>query len=47
MLQNSVSLFELVFNLILVQIVHRAGVEVRVLTQGDAKLGQTLAASVN
>ena len=47
MLQNCVSLFELVLNLILDQIVRRAGVEVRVLTQGDPELGQTFAASIS
>ena len=47
MLQNVVSPLKLVFHLILDQIVDRSGVEVRVLTHGDAELGQTLAASVN
>ena len=47
MLQNVVFPLKLVFQLILDQIVDRAGVKVRELTHGHAELGETLAASVS
>ena len=47
MLQKSIFPNKLVIHLILEQVVDRASVEIRELTQGDTELGQTLAASVN